>query len=278
MSVLERNPPKCDLRLPYGSLPLQFGDLWLPKTLASNKQRWPLVVFIHGGWWKAQYDLGYAGFLCDAMRSQSVAVWSLEYRRVGEDGGGWPGTMHDVAAGFDHVAKLAQAYPLDLQRVIAAGHSAGGQLAFWLAGRHHIPHTSELAEPQPSVALKGLVGLAGAVDLRLTIDLGGFFSFSNGGPAVRSLMGGDPKQVPARYSAADPGLLLPLGVQQILVQGSYDDQIPAELPQRWAENAKRQGDSVEVKIVPGADHFDVVDPESHAWPVSRDAMLALLKG
>ncbi len=277
MSVLDRNPPKCDLRLPYGPLALQFGDLWMPNVIAVHKQRWPLMIFIHGGWWKAEYDLGYVGFLCEAMRGQGVAVWSLEYRRIGDDGGGWPGTMQDIAAGFDHVAKLAEAYPLDLQRVIAAGHSAGGQLAFWLAGRHHIPHKSVLAEPQPKVTLHGVVALAGAVDLRLMIDLSGFFSFDHGGPAVRGLMGGDSKQVPERFSAADPGLLLPLGVRQILVQGSYDDQIPAELPQGWADKAKRQGDLVEVKIVPQSDHFDVVDPESRAWPVSRDAMLALLK-
>jgi acetyl esterase/lipase len=276
VSILDRNPPKSDLRLPYGPLPSQFGDLWLPKGDGNAKHRWPLLVFIHGGWWKAEYDLGYAGFLCEAMRSQGIAVWSLEYRRVGDEGGGWPGTMQDVAAGMDHIAKLAEAYPLDLQRVAAAGHSAGGHLAFWLAGRHHIPHESPLREPQPKIALRGVVALAGAVDLRLTIELGGFFSFSNGAPSVRALIGGDPKQVPERYSAADPGRLLPLGVRQLLVQGSNDDQIPAELPRRWAENAKRQGDAVEVNIVPGADHFDVVDPQSRAWAVSRDAMLSLL--
>ena len=218
MSVLDRNPPKTDLRLPYGPLPLQFGDLWLPKNDGNAKRRSPLVVFIHGGWWKAEYDLAYGGFLCEAMRSQGVAVWSLEYRRVGDEGGGWPGTMQDVAAGMDHVAKLAEAYPLDLSRVIAAGHSAGGHLAFWLAARHHIPPASVLATPQPKVALRGVVALAGAVDLRLTIDLGGFFSFSSGSPSTKALMGGDPKQVPDRYAAADPGELLPLGVKQILVQ------------------------------------------------------------
>jgi pimeloyl-ACP methyl ester carboxylesterase len=93
---------------------------------------------------------------------------------------------------------------------------------------------------------------------------------------VRTLLGGSPKDVPERYAAADPGLLLPLGVPQILVQGSEDDQIPPQLPLRWQQNARRQGDRAEVKIIPGADHFDVVDPESHAWPVSRDAMLSLL--
>jgi len=176
MNILDRTPPKADHRLSYGSLPLQFGELWIPQGSPAS-QRWPLVVFLHGGWWKSAYDLGYASFLCAAMKSQGVAVWSLEYRRVGDEGGGWPGTMQDIAAGMDHVVKLAEAFPLDTTRVIAAGHSAGGQLAFWLAARHHIPHSSVLAEPAPNLALKGVAALAGAVDLRLTIDLGGFFSF-----------------------------------------------------------------------------------------------------
>ena len=91
-------------------------------------------------------------------------------------------------------------------------------------------------------------------------------------------MGGSPKQWPERYAAANPGDLLPLSVPQVLVQGSQDDQIPSVLPGRWAEMARRQGDRVEVKIVGGTDHFDVVDPESKAWPVVRDAVMGLLKG
>ena len=132
MNILDRRPPKADHRLPYGNLPMQFGDLWLPAS-ASAAHRSPLLVFLHGGWWKSAYDLGYASFLCAAMKAQGVAVWSLEYRRVGDDGGGWPGTMQDVAAGMDHVVKLAEAFPLDATRAIAAGHSAGGQLGV-LAG------------------------------------------------------------------------------------------------------------------------------------------------
>jgi acetyl esterase/lipase len=277
--ILDRTPPKADLRLPYGALPLQFGDLWLPNhqhPLPGRK--YPLLVFFHGGWWRSQYDLDYASFLCEAMKALGIAVWSVEYRRVGDIGGGWPGTMQDAAAGMDHVARLATIYPLDTTRVVAAGHSAGGQLAFWLAARHHIPHNSPLAESQPNLALKGVVALAGAVDLRLTIDLSGIFSFSSGSPSVRALMGGSPQDVPDRYAAADPGMLLPLGIPQILVQGTDDGQIPPTLPTRWADEARRQGDRVELKIIPGADHFDVVDPESHAWSASRDALLKLLHG
>lgn len=277
MDILDRTPPKADFRLPYGDLPLQFGDLWLPGLGNSQPgHRHPLVVFVHGGWWKSEYDLGYAGFLCEAMKAAGVAVWSLEYRRVGDTGGGWPGTMQDVALGMDCVVKLADIYHLDITRVVAAGHSAGGHLAFWLAARHHIPHSSVLASTQPNLGLKGVVALAGAVDLQLTLDLGGFFSFTSGGPAVKALMGGTPGTVPARYAAADPGELLPLGVPQILVQGIEDDQIPPTLPTRWADMARRQGDPVEVHMIPGASHFDVVDPQSKAWPASRDAMLKLL--
>jgi acetyl esterase/lipase len=277
MNILDRTPPRADHRLPYGPAPQQFGELWIPTASSAASYRWPLLVFVHGGWWSASYDLGYARFLCAAMKALGIAVWSLEYRRVGDAGGGWPGTMQDVAAGMDHVVKLVDEFNLDTTRVIAAGHSAGGQLAFWLAARHHIPHTSVLAQTQPNLALKGVVGVAGAVDLRLTIELGGLFKFTNGGPAVKALMGGSPSQVADRYSAADPGELLPLGVPQILVQGSEDDQIPPTLPARWAQAARRQGDAVEVKIVSGADHFDIVDPQSNAWPVTRDALLKLLR-
>ena len=276
MSVLDRTSPKADHRISYGKESLQFGDLWIPPAAHSGGLA-PVVVVIHGGWWQAAYDLGYCGFLCEALKALGIAVWSLEYRRVGDAGGGWPGTMQDVAAGFDFLATLTKTYPIDPGRVVAAGHSAGGQLAFWLAARHHVPHTSVLYEPQPAVTLRGLVGLAGAVDLRLTIELGGFFEFSNGKPSVESLMGGFPKQVPERYAAANPGDMLPLGVPQVLLQGTNDDQIPAALPGRWAANARRQGDHVDVKMVEGADHFDVVDPQSRAWPVVRDAVVGLLR-
>jgi acetyl esterase/lipase len=273
MNILDRIPPKADHRLAYGSLPLQFGDLWIPEPPAQSSRLWPLLVFIHGGWWKAAYDLGYASFLCEAMKAQGLAVWSLEYRRVGDPGGGWPGTMQDVAAGMDHVSKLAELFPLDTTRIAAAGHSAGGQLAFWLAGRHHISHASVLAEPQPKIGLRSVVSLAGAVDLRLTIQLGGILNFTNGGPAVEAVMGGSPAQFPDRYRAADPGALLPLGIPQTLIQGTNDDQIPSQLPHRWANLALLQGDRVQIESVDGADHFDVVDPESKAWPVTRDALL-----
>jgi len=272
MSVLDRTPPQADHRLSYGSLPLQFGDLRLPSLRAG--QRAPLLVLVHGGWWKNAYDLNYLGFLCEALRRAGVATWSLEYRRVGDEGGGWPGTMVDVAAGCDHVSELSSSYPLDLNRIAAAGHSAGGHLAFWLAGRRHIPKDSCLHTPEPRLMPRAVVGLAGAVDLRLCVEMGGLFRFTSAGPAAEGLLGGSPASVPDRYRAANPGELLPFGVPQTLVQGSDDDQIPPDLPKRWLEVAKRQGDSVQLEILPGADHFDVVDPESKVWPAVQRALLA----
>lgn len=271
MDILSRTPPPADHRIHYGADPLQFGDLRLPA--AKPGQLLPVAVILHGGWWQSVYDLEYMGHLCAALKTAGVATWSLEYRRVGNAGGAWPGTMQDVAAGFDYLTVLAKSYPLDLRRVIAAGHSAGGHLAFWLAGRQHIPAASVLHHPQPVVPLVSVVGLSGAVDLRLVVDLGGRFRFTSGKPAATSLMGGLPNEVEDRYRAANPGDLLPLNVPQVLLQGSEDDQIPPSLPDRWADNARRQGDSVIVTTIPGADHFDVVDPESKAWPVVQAAIL-----
>ena len=273
MDILSRPIPPPDHRIPYGPGPCQFGDLWLPE--AQHDSRLPLVVFYHGGWWRSEYDLGYASHLCAALKKDGIASWSVEYRRVGYTGGGWPATFQDAASGFDYVATLATQYPLDLQRVLTAGHSAGGHLAFWVAGRHHIDPHSEIYEPRPQVPLVGTISLAGAVDLRLTIDLSGYFTFAHDKQEVFALMGGRPQDLPERYKAGNPGDLLPFHIPQILIQGTEDDQIPPELPTRWTEMSRRLGDTSTTTIIPSADHFDVVDPESSAWPTVRDAFRRL---
>lgn len=272
MDILSRPLLTADHRIHYGAGASQFGDLWLPQTKGLS----PLVVFFHGGWWQSQYDLGYAGYLCSAFKKEGIATWSVEYRRVGESGGGWPTTFQDAAAGFDFAAKLARSYPLDLARVITMGHSAGGHLAFWIAGRRHIEPHSEIYHPRPQVTLRGAIALAGAVDLRLTIDLSGYSTFAHDKDEVNNLMGGSPKDLPERYRAGNPGDLLPFDVPQILIQGTADDQIPPELPSRWDEMAHRMGDKATVKMVPSADHFDVVDPESPAWGAVRDCVRKLV--
>ena len=276
MDLLSRPVLTADHRIPYGSGPQQFGDLWRPSRASAHSPPSPLVVFFHGGWWKSEYDLGYAGYLCAALRTLGIACWSVEYRRVGETGGGFPATLHDAASAFDFTATLASRYPLDLSRVVTMGHSAGGHLAFWVAGRQHLERGSELYLPRPQVALRGAIALAGAVDLRLTLDLSGYFTFAHDRREVVTFMGGTPQQHPKRYRGANPGDLLPFNVPQFLIQGTEDDQIPPQLPQRWSEMARRLGDPVTVKILRGADHFDVVDPDSTAWPTVAGAVLSLL--
>ena len=278
MTILSRIPGKAELqadhRVPYGKDTSQFGELWLQRDKRAEQHSGgiPVIVFLHGGWWQSEYDLAYANPLCAALRDDGYAVWSIEYRRVGSTGGGWPATFQDAAAGLDFLGTLAKSYPLNLSRVVAMGHSAGGHLAFWLAGRHHIAEASPLHTPQPQISLHGLIALAGAVDLRLTIDLSGYFTFAHDKQEVYSLMGGTPADLADRYKAGDPGELLPLGVRQVLLQGTEDNQIPPELPGRWAEKARRQGEDVTVVTIPGGDHFDIVDPEAKAFEKVRDAV------
>src|SRR5438132_9320670 len=119
-------------RIAYGPDRFQFGDLRLPSGSGPR----PVAIVIHGGFWREKYDLEYIVPVCEALTAAGVVTWNLEYRRIGNAGGGWPGTFEDVAAGADHLHSLAHEFNLDLNRVIAIGHSAGGHLAFWLASRN----------------------------------------------------------------------------------------------------------------------------------------------
>jgi acetyl esterase/lipase len=147
-------------RIQYAAGPFQFGNLRVPK----GPGRHPVVVFIHGGCWLSAFDIAHAGSIEQAMADSGLAVWSLEYRRVGNDGGGWPGTFQDIANGTDYLRTLAAKYSLDLNRVVVAGHSAGGMFALWVAARKKIPASSELYVANP-LAVRGVFALAPAPDL-----------------------------------------------------------------------------------------------------------------
>ena len=170
--------PPADHRIAYGDDSQQFGELRLPKGAGP----FPVVVLVHGGCWRADYDLAHVGPLAGALTSRGFATWTLEYRRLGNQGGGWPGTFEDVIASADHLATLAAQYELDLSRTIAIGHSAGGHLAFWLAARKKL--------------LAGAISLAGVLDLRRAWEL----QLSN--TVVVELLGGTPEEVPDRYDFA----------------------------------------------------------------------------
>ncbi|MBM7111949.1 alpha/beta hydrolase family protein [Archangium primigenium] len=263
--MLETPAPPADTRIPYGDITHQFGDLRLPRGEGPH----PVVVMIHGGFWRARYDLEHVGHLCADLTRRGYATWSLEYRRVGHPEGGWTGTFEDVARGTDYLRTLARHYPLDLKRVVLMGHSAGGHLALWLAGRGRLEAGEPLHTPTPLVP-RGVVSLAGVVDLARahTLNLG------NG--IVESFLGGTPAQVPERYRLGSPAALLPLGVKQVLVHGVKDDIVPVALSEAYQARATALGDTARLVRLENAEHFAVIDPRAAEWAQVVEAVGSLL--
>ena len=256
----------ADHRIPYGPEPLQFGLLRLPAGAGPH----PIAVVIHGGCWSSAYGLDLMAPASDALRRAGIATWTIEYRRVGDPGGGWRGTFEDVARGIDHVNALARSFPLDTSRVVLVGHSAGGHLALWAAARRNLPAASPLRAAHP-LRLRGVVGLGGIADLRA-------YGAAAGGcnQGVARLLGGTAAEVPERYAEADPIELLPLRVPVRLVQGGRDGIVPATQGVAFAAEARRTGDDARVRTVAGAGHFDLIDPSAPAWKTVVEEIRALL--
>ena len=260
--ILRRPPPPADHRLAYGKAPQQFGELRLPKGSAGAAV--PVVVVLHGGCWLAEYGHDYMGHLSADLTAGGVATWTLEYRRLGDEGGGWPGTFDDIADGIDHLRKLARDHPLDLRRVVVTGHSAGGHLTLWAGGRGTLPKESPLYRANP-LPLAGLVPIAGLTDLTRTgtacdAEL----------PRIRGPL--------EALSETSPLAMLPLGLPVTLIQGEADTAVPALQATSYATAAAAKGDSPQLVLLPDADHFVVVDPKSSVWPRIRTEILALAKG
>jgi acetyl esterase/lipase len=246
-----------DLTLSYGPLPEHAVDVRLPALEGPAA----LVVVVHGGFWKEEWDRAHAGPQSAGLAAAGHVVVTVEYRRVRMAGGGWPGTLDDVALLTDTVpARVAAALPgrVDAARTVLVGHSAGGHLVTWAASRHRLPSSSpwHRAEPLPV----GVVSLAGVLDLALAAALG------LGGRATQALLDGGPDQRPERYAAADPARLLPTGVPTVLVHGSLDDTVPVTVSRSYAAAAAAAGQRVALHELAGADHMALVDPASPAWP------------
>ncbi len=248
--ILTLAPPKANARIPYGKDPAQFGDLFLPSGAEHTAGPHPAVLFIHGGFWRNNYSLDHAAHLCAALARAGAAVWSLEYRRLGDPGGNWAGMSDDIIRGAQHLVTLQARYNLDLARTIAAGHSAGGQLALWLAA-------------QRSIDLRGVVPLAAISDLRRA------WALQLNGGVVGQLLGGSPDRVPQRYTAASPIELLPISAPQRVLHGTADNIIPFDMSRRFA---KASGNA---KLIPldDASHFDLIDPRSRVWPTIQRNIL-----
>lgn len=254
-AILNLAPPRSPRRILYGTAREQFGELWLPEGGAVAS----LVVFFHGGYWRARYDLTHTGFACQALAGAGFAVWNVEYRRVGNPGGGWPGTFEDVLAALRSVQRLADRFPLDAQRVLLCGHSAGGHLALW-------------AGAQASRGQVFVPGLRAVVALAPISDLHEAWQQHLSQDAVVELLGGTPAEVGERYLAASPARLLPLGAPQELIHGKIDDTVPFAMSERYAVQSVAAGDRVALAAPESCGHFDLIDPQSGAWPVVLDTI------
>ena len=244
--ILSRRPPPADIRLTYGPDPNQFIDLRLPADKTKSN---PLLINIHGGFWRAKYSLEHAGHLCAAFTSLGFVTANLEYRRVGNEGGAWPGTFEDIRSAYKFLMQNAQKYHVDPQKVVTMGHSAGGQLALCLAAH------------EPS--LKRVVSLAGVVDLEKAYQL----HLSN--DAVVEFLRGTPREVPDHYREANPMQLSITQARQRLIHGSADDTVPPQLSRDYVAAKKNrrgsQKEDAQLLEIAGADHFDLIDPRSKAW-------------
>ena len=237
-------PVPADDRIRYGDEPSQFFDLFLPPDETRGA-----AMMIHGGFWRVRYDLHHASHLCAALAREGIATANLEYRRVGEPGGGWPGTYQDVLAGFDAVQKKLG------DRIIALGHSAGGHLALRLTADRH-----------PT----GIIALAPVADLTKAYEL----NLSNG--AVVDLLGGTPETIPSRYQDADARNHAS-SVLRCLVHGEQDDTVPISMSYSYLKARGADKPDIVLVKIKDANHFDLIDPDSRVgWDPVRKTAKALL--
>ena len=247
--ILSRPQPPPDERVAYGADPNQFLEVRLPRAQGPHS----VLLNIHGGFWRAKYDLAHTGHLCEALRAAGVATFNIEYRRVGNAGGGWPGTFEDIRAAYRFVQQERSRFHLDLDRLIVMGHSAGGQLALCLAA-----HESSLHR---AISLAGVVDLKKAFALHLSHD------------AVVEFLGGKPDAVPEHYREADPMELTIPHARQWLLHGSNDDTVPLELSRDYVMQKKKAGEPAELLEIRRAGHFDLIDPASEAFKQVKNTML-----
>jgi dipeptidyl aminopeptidase/acylaminoacyl peptidase len=231
-------------RVRYGADPQQFFELWCPKGASLG-----VAVMIHGGFWRAKYDLSHANPFCAALVARGFAMANLEYRRIGNSGGGWPGSFDDVLAGVTVATERLGGVP------VVIGHSAGGHLALLLA-------TTE-------IPLRAVVALAPVADLRLAYEL----NLSNG--AVAEFLGGSPDSNSALYDQACPSKHA-ASVRRVLVHGTNDEDVPIGISRAYIEARKNDLEPPTLIEIPNAKHMELIDPESAAGAEVIEIVLRLM--
>lgn len=258
----------------YGQDPYQFGVLRVP----PGEGRHPVVVVIHGGCWTNLVNLVWNEPMSAALTDAGVATWNIEYRRTGDPGGGFPNTLTDVGQAVDKLRELARPFGLDLDRVVLAGHSAGGQLAVWAAARKNLSAQDPLRGRRP-------LKVAAVIPLAAILDMESYARFDATsdppdrvlcGAAVAPFMGGSPEEVPDRYAKASPIRLVPIGVPQFLIHGTADTTVPIEQSERYLTAALGAGDQASLKRIDGAAHVDLIQPTSAYWPQVLEEILRVV--
>ncbi len=251
----------CDLayvhsftKLSYAKDPLQFGEFWQPNSNSNVSP--PVVILIHGGCWLSEYDITHIRPAASKLASAGFAVWAIEYRRLGDEGGGWPGTFEDIAKAVDFIAELAVKFPIDIKRVTIAGHSAGGHLGLWAASRSGFAKNHYLYNPTAFLPAS-VIALAGITDLNI-------YSKGTGdcNQSVVPLLGGDEKNVPERYEWGNPGPIDLSRCEVRLLVGEKDEIVPHEQALSYANKLENK---IAIQRVEGAGHFDFIHPDTKAW-------------
>lgn len=260
--LLERPRPKADHEIRYGADELQVVDLWLP---AGNGPH-PTVLMVHGGCWQtAIADRRIMDWISDDLRKRGIAVWNIDYRGV-DRGGGYPGTFLDAAAAADALRTHAPRYDLDIKPLVAIGHSAGGHLALWLAGRPRLPQGSALRTADP-LPIHTVISLGGLPDLEEAARPPGS---GCGTEVIGRLTGG-------RFEDTSVPRLAPLGVRQVLINGLQDRIIPTAYAEGYARPMRAAGDKVEVRMLDRTGHVELIAPETEAWAAAVEEIRKALR-
>ena len=248
--------PAPTATIAYGSAPSQYAELFRP----AGKGPFPVVVLVHGGCWTVEYGgIKQMRNVAGALSARGIAVWNVEYRRV-EEGGGYPGTYLDMHAALDKLAAVAPAHGLDTRRIVAMGHSAGGQLVQWIAGRARIPAGSPLYHPSP-LPVRHIISLGGLADLRNESAL----IQNSCGRSTEQLAGLPSATRPDVFADTNAAELIPNGSTTFLITGELDTVSPPRAAYAYAARAQAAGDQAQVIVLPNASHYDEIAASSPAW-------------
>lgn len=265
-------------RYHYGEDASQWGELFLPElpALPDGGMRRGVVVVIHGGYWRSHYGAELGEPIARDLAAHGMAAWNLEYRRAG-NGGGWPHTFEDVLAGIDKLAEIAASHALELGPVVALGHSAGGHLAAWAAGRSRL---AQLGLPDvdrqvrrkadaDAVLLTGVVSQSGLLNLAEAEKL----DLSSG--AVSNLLGGSSSKYPLRHKYADPRSAIPLHLPVYAVHALADGDVPLSQSEAYVAAGRTAQSPPQLVKVPG-DHYSLIDPKSVAYKKCRELVQVMM--